>query len=125
VCESVQRTASAACGRADSPLRASARSFKAQQATGEPPRVLGCLLGSHSGRTVDIANSFEIKYDGFVNGVPQLDGEFLTKKQDQCAHRRARRTALLGENLPDARRHPRCRSAPAAQTRRSSPSVMS
>ena len=65
---------------------ARARRFKAQQATGEPPRVLGCLLGTHTARVVDIANSFEIKYDGFVNGVPQLDAAFLAHKQEQCAH---------------------------------------
>jgi COP9 signalosome complex subunit 6 len=64
---------------------ATARRYKAQQATGEPPRVLGCLLGTHSARIVDIANSFEIKYDGFANGVPQLDAAFLTQKQEQCA----------------------------------------
>jgi hypothetical protein len=64
------------------------RSFKAQQALGEPPRVLGCLLGSHSARTVDIANSFEIKYDGVVNNVPQIDCAFLAKKQEQCARAR-------------------------------------
>ena len=65
------------------------RSFKAQQALGEPPRVLGCLLGSHSARTVDIANSFEIKYDGVDgNSVPQIDGAFLAKKQEQCTQLR-------------------------------------
>ena len=48
--------------------------------------MLGCLLGSHSARTVDIANSFEIKYDGVDgNNVPQIDGAFLAKKQEQCA----------------------------------------
>ena len=69
---------------------ARARSYKAQQVIGEPPRVLGCLLGTHSGRTVDVANSFEIKYDGFVNGVPQLDTAFLAQKQEQCAAARRR-----------------------------------
>ena len=58
-------------------------SYKVQQ-TGEPPRVLGCLLGMHSARTVDVANSFEIKYDGVVNGVPQVDFAFLAQKQEQC-----------------------------------------
>lgn len=48
--------------------------------------MLGCLLGTHSARTVDIANSFEIKYDGVDgNNVPQIDGAFLAKKQEQCA----------------------------------------
>lgn len=47
--------------------------------------MLGCLLGTHSTRTVDIANSFEIKYDGVVNNVPQIDCAFLAKKQEQCA----------------------------------------
>jgi len=60
------------------------RSFKAQLASGEPPRVLGCLLGTHSGRVVDIANSFELKVDGVVGGVPQIDSAFLARKQDQC-----------------------------------------
>ncbi len=63
------------------------RSYKAQLAGLDTPRVLGCLLGSHTARTLEISNSFEIKYDGFVNGVPQLDSAFLTQKQEQCAPR--------------------------------------
>ena len=60
--------------------------LKAQQQAGqEAPRVLGCLLGLHLSRTLEICNSFEIKYDGFADGVPQIDSAFLTKKQEQCA----------------------------------------
>jgi JAB1/Mov34/MPN/PAD-1 ubiquitin protease len=45
--------------------------------------VLGCLLGSQSGRTVDISNSFEIKYQ-LVDGQVQIDTAFLLRKQEQC-----------------------------------------
>jgi hypothetical protein len=91
---------------------AAARSYKAQQVTGEPPRVLGCLLGTHTARTVDVANSFEIKYDGFANGVPQLDAAFLTQKQEQCAARALQReeaACAVCTNL-DARRPNPCRA---------------
>jgi hypothetical protein len=115
------------------------RRYKAQQVTGEPPRVLGCLLGTHTARTVDIANSFEIKYDGFVNGVPQLDHAFLTQKQEQCACvtlPRARVTAACAARTNLDARKPSsraffwwhssvCRCYARAQTRRCSPSSTS
>ena len=59
--------------------------YKAQAGGQEPPRVLGCMLGSHSGRTVELCNSFEIKYEAVVDGVPQVDSAFLVKKQEHCA----------------------------------------
>ena len=44
---------------------------------------MGCLLGSQSGRVVDISNSFEISYTmGF--GKVVIDEAFLTRKQEQC-----------------------------------------
>lgn len=46
-------------------------------------KVLGILLGSQDGRTVDISNSFEIKYEQTAEGV-QLDQAFLVKRQEQC-----------------------------------------
>ena len=56
--------------------------------TGAPAvKVLGCLLGTQSGRTVDISNSFEIKYEGPTaaeGGPVVIDHAFLLKKQDQC-----------------------------------------
>lgn len=65
---------------------AASHSFKAQLSGHEPPRVLGCLLGLHlDSRTLEICNSFEIKYDGLADNVPQIDSAFLTQKQEQCA----------------------------------------
>lgn len=59
--------------------------FKAQLAGQEPPRVLGCLLGTHAARTVEICNSFEVTYESVIGGVPQVNLAFLTQKQEQCA----------------------------------------
>lgn len=44
--------------------------------------VLGMLLGTQTGRTVDISNSFEIKYSMGPDGV-EIDQEFLIRKTDQ------------------------------------------
>lgn len=50
-----------------------------------PPRVLGCLLGSQAGRTVDITNSFEMR---FAEGsAAEIDQAFLQKKMEQCGWR--------------------------------------
>lgn len=46
--------------------------------------VLGCLLGSQTGRTVDISNSFEIKWTEGPDGSMDVDTPFLLKKQEQC-----------------------------------------
>jgi COP9 signalosome complex subunit 6 len=46
--------------------------------------VLGCLLGSQAGRTVDISNSFEIDYI-VQDGRVVINEAFLTRKQEQCA----------------------------------------
>eukprot|EP00878_Enallax_costatus_P025408 GHUV01027183.1.p1 GENE.GHUV01027183.1~~GHUV01027183.1.p1 ORF type:complete len:259 (+),score=53.43 GHUV01027183.1:163-939(+) len=57
--------------------------FKANGQSGAgPPLVMGCLLGSQDGRTVDVANSFEIKYTEADEGW-QVDHAFLLKKQEQ------------------------------------------
>jgi len=59
-----------------------------QQPAGQPAgavvKVIGILLGSQSGRTVDISNSFEVKYsrDG-GSGAISLDMPFLLHKQEQ------------------------------------------
>ncbi|GLC51813.1 hypothetical protein PLESTB_000551200 [Pleodorina starrii] len=47
------------------------------------PSVLGCLLGSQSGRTVDIRNSFEVRYSTAADGSVEVDIPFLVKKQEQ------------------------------------------
>ncbi|KAG2439114.1 hypothetical protein HYH02_006636 [Chlamydomonas schloesseri] len=48
-----------------------------------PPAVMGCLLGSQSGRSVDIRNSFEIRYTPGPDGTVDVDITFLLKKQEQ------------------------------------------
>ncbi|MEW5312143.1 MAG: hypothetical protein WDW38_003792 [Sanguina aurantia] len=50
--------------------------------SGSPSKVLGILLGVQSGRTVDISNSFEIKYQ-LVDGSVVIDDGFLLHKQEQ------------------------------------------
>lgn len=55
-------------------------------------RVLGCLLGSQAGRTVDIANSFEMRLTT-GGGEADIDEAFLHKKMEQCEWA-SRRTAL-------------------------------
>ncbi len=52
---------------------------------GRPTRVMGILLGQQVGRTVDISNSFEIKYTAGPEGEAQIDMPFLVHKQEQCA----------------------------------------
>ncbi|EFJ51244.1 hypothetical protein VOLCADRAFT_79768 [Volvox carteri f. nagariensis] len=47
------------------------------------PAVMGCLLGSQSGRTVDIRNSFEVRYTIVADGSVEVDIAFLLKKQEQ------------------------------------------
>mmetsp|Transcript_16050 Transcript_16050/g.34706 ORF Transcript_16050/g.34706 Transcript_16050/m.34706 type:complete len:305 (-) Transcript_16050:43-957(-) len=49
---------------------------------GQDVKVLGCLLGIQSGRTVDITNSFEIKHDRTAAGI-EINAAFLVKKQEQ------------------------------------------
>jgi hypothetical protein len=56
-------------------------------------RVLGCLLGSQTGRTVDISNSFEMSYTTTEQGVA-IDQAFLAKKLEQCASQPRRRPPL-------------------------------
>jgi COP9 signalosome complex subunit 6 len=46
--------------------------------------VLGILLGSQVGRSVDISNSFEIKWERDAQGAIQIDQAFLVHKQEQC-----------------------------------------
>jgi hypothetical protein len=60
--------------------------LKANGADGaQAPTVMGCLLGSQDGRTVDISNSFEIKCaESAEEGAFQIDHAFLLKKQEQC-----------------------------------------
>lgn len=46
-------------------------------------RVFGCLLGTIEGRTVDIANSFELKAVTNAEGVTKFDTEFLNTRLEQ------------------------------------------
>eukprot|EP00877_Chromochloris_zofingiensis_P010803 jgi/Chrzof1/5977/Cz16g22120.t1 len=56
--------------------------LRANSQSNSAPTVMGCLLGAQSGRTVDVSNSFEIKYATTEQGV-QIDEPFLAKKQEQ------------------------------------------
>jgi COP9 signalosome complex subunit 6 len=56
----------------------------AQSSSAAPAPVMGCLLGSQSGRVVDISNSFEIEYK-MENGSVVINEAFLSRKQEQCA----------------------------------------
>ncbi|PNW76505.1 hypothetical protein CHLRE_11g467647v5 [Chlamydomonas reinhardtii] len=47
------------------------------------PAVMGCLLGSQSGRSVDIRNSFEVRYAAGPDGTLDIDITYLLKKQEQ------------------------------------------
>lgn len=47
-----------------------------------PAPVMGCLLGSQSGRVVDISNSFEIQYT-MQDGNVVINEPFLARKQEQ------------------------------------------
>ena len=49
---------------------------------------MGCLLGQQSGRTVDISNSFEIKFEQGPGGIA-INDAFLQKKMEQCECGRA------------------------------------
>jgi len=48
----------------------------------ENPRVIGALVGSQSGRNVEIYNSYELVYDR-VNGAIVIDQKYLIQKQEQ------------------------------------------
>jgi COP9 signalosome complex subunit 6 len=56
--------------------------IRAQTHSHHLPRVLGCLLGIQTGRSVEIFNSFELKYD-VLDELIVLDRGFLTQKQEQ------------------------------------------
>lgn len=51
---------------------------------GDDVTVLGCLLGQQTGRSVDISNSYEMKFERSADGSAVIDHAFLLKKQDQC-----------------------------------------
>jgi COP9 signalosome complex subunit 6 len=57
-----------------------------------PPRVYGCVLGVQTGRTVEIFNSFELRYDPVAY---VLDRAFLETKQEQCEFSPCCRIAFL------------------------------
>lgn len=48
------------------------------------PRVVGCLLGEQTGRTVDISNSFEMNATGTDNS-PEFDRPVFDQKHSQYA----------------------------------------
>lgn len=47
------------------------------------PRVIGCLLGQHSGRTVDVVNSFEMVERPRSNGDAGYDADTYAQKLEQ------------------------------------------
>lgn len=58
--------------------------FKANGPEGAPPpTVMGCLLGVQDGRSVDVCNSFEMRFTQGEEGW-EVDHPFLLKKQEQC-----------------------------------------
>lgn len=57
--------------------------LRAQAAPGTPIRVFGCLLGTLSGRNVDIANSFELKVALVGEGARALDLNFLKVRLEE------------------------------------------
>lgn len=56
---------------------------KANQGSNAPVTVMGCLLGSQNGRTIDVSNSFEMNYSVPASGGIQVDHAFLLQKQEQ------------------------------------------
>lgn len=59
--------------------------FKANGPDGAPPpTVMGCLLGIQDGRSVDVVNSFEMRFNPQGEGGGwEVDTAFLLKKQEQ------------------------------------------
>ena len=51
---------------------------------GPETRVVGCLLGLQSARTVEITNAFELK-SSMQGGALVIDKEYMQLKQEQCA----------------------------------------
>lgn len=49
---------------------------------GSPSLVMGCLLGSQTGRVVDVSNSFELLYTSSAEGL-KIDEPFFATKQEQ------------------------------------------
>jgi hypothetical protein len=68
-----------------------------QQST--PARVVGCLLGQQSGRSVSIRNSFEVG-NSFPEDANQLDFGFLHKKLEQCELERREKRSRTVFGLP-------------------------
>eukprot|EP01117_Protostelium_nocturnum_P002978 TRINITY_DN13908_c0_g1_i1.p1 TRINITY_DN13908_c0_g1~~TRINITY_DN13908_c0_g1_i1.p1 ORF type:complete len:325 (-),score=105.54 TRINITY_DN13908_c0_g1_i1:43-1017(-) len=52
------------------------------QQTDPKPRVIGCIVGTQTGRVVEIFNSYEISWSK-VDGNPVINPEFITTKQEQ------------------------------------------
>jgi COP9 signalosome complex subunit 6 len=55
----------------------------ANNASNAHPRVIGCLLGQTTGRTVDISNSFELLETTTSDGAPAFDQELFTMRLEQ------------------------------------------
>ena len=47
------------------------------------PRIIGCLLGSHAGRNIEIINSFEMVERARDNGEAAFDAETFNQKLEQ------------------------------------------
>jgi COP9 signalosome complex subunit 6 len=56
------------------------------QANGVAPRLVGGLLGTQVGRTVEITNSFELLTIDSGDNPLTIDLAFLQKKTEQCAY---------------------------------------
>ncbi len=49
----------------------------------ENPRVIGALLGTQTGRTVEVATAWELLWKAQEGNV-QIDQQFLLTKSEQC-----------------------------------------
>jgi COP9 signalosome complex subunit 6 len=51
----------------------------------ENPRVIGVILGTQTGRNVEICTAWELNYT-VKNGAVSIDQDYLIKKQEQCIY---------------------------------------
>jgi len=48
------------------------------------PLVIGALLGTQDGRTIEIFNSFELQFDLFDDGQLVINMAYYKTKEEQC-----------------------------------------
>lgn len=46
--------------------------------------MIGALLGTQDGRTIEIFNSFELQFDLFDDGQLVINMEYYKTKEEQC-----------------------------------------